>query len=55
MKILLFGVSIVGKTTVGRELARQLGYDFIDLDEEIRRRKGVTNAGFVAQGTIIIG
>lgn len=52
MKILLFGVSNVGKTIAGRELARQLEYDFIDLDEEIRRRKGVTNAEFVAQGTI---
>lgn len=52
MKILLFGVSNVGKTTVGRELARQLGYEFIDLDEEIRRRKGITNSEFVAQGTI---
>src|SRR5215471_7045827 len=28
-----------GKTTVGRRLARKLGWKFIDLDEEIERRE----------------
>jgi shikimate kinase len=30
-----------GKTTVGRFLARRLGMDFLDLDQEIERRCGV--------------
>jgi shikimate kinase len=29
-----------GKSTVGRRLARKLGWKFIDLDEEIERREG---------------
>lgn len=37
MKILLFGVSNVGKSTVGKLLAERLGFDFFDLDEEIKR------------------
>ena len=52
MIIMLFGVSNVGKTTAGRELARLLRYEFKDLDEEVRRRKGVTTEEFVSQGTI---
>src|SRR4028118_209190 len=30
-----------GKTTVGRMLARALGWDFVDLDREISRRSGL--------------
>lgn len=30
----------VGKTTAGVQLARSLGYDFIDMDAEIERREG---------------
>ena len=29
-----------GKTTIGRRLAKKLGWKFIDLDEEIERREG---------------
>src|SRR5215510_2862563 len=29
-----------GKTTVGRRVAKKLGWKFIDLDEEIERREG---------------
>lgn len=47
MKILLFGVSNVGKTTIGKILANKLGYDFFDIDEEIRKTFNVTNEGFV--------
>ena len=31
-----------GKTTVGREVGRRLGWDFVDFDEEIERRLGRT-------------
>ncbi|MFV0341973.1 MAG: shikimate kinase, partial [Anaerocolumna sp.] len=37
MKILLFGVSNVGKSITGELLAHRLGYDFYDLDEEIKK------------------
>lgn len=30
-----------GKTTIGRQLAETLGYDFLDSDQEIQRRTGV--------------
>ncbi len=36
----LVGPSGVGKTTVGRALARRLGLDFVDSDHEIERRCG---------------
>ena len=35
MNILLTGFMGAGKTTVGRKLAKQLGYVFIDTDQEI--------------------
>src|SRR5207302_3634578 len=38
--IFLIGFMGAGKTTVGRELARQLDYDFLDLDELIARQAG---------------
>ena len=34
MRVFLTGVGCVGKTTVGRELARLLGVEFFDLDRE---------------------
>ncbi|MBC8112332.1 MAG: shikimate kinase [Verrucomicrobia bacterium] len=34
-KIYLVGMPGVGKTTIGRQLAKQLNYDFVDLDEQI--------------------
>lgn len=40
MKILLFGISNVGKSTIGKQLSRKLGYDFDDLDEEIKIQYG---------------
>ncbi|MBQ3414783.1 MAG: AAA family ATPase [Clostridia bacterium] len=40
MKILLFGISNVGKSTIGKQLSRKLEYDFDDLDEEIKRQYG---------------
>lgn len=38
----MIGMMGAGKTTVGRLLARQTGKEFIDSDEEIQRRTGVT-------------
>lgn len=37
MKILIFGVSNVGKTTTGEILANKLGYKFYDLDDEVKK------------------
>ena len=42
MKILLFGVSNVGKTTIGELLAERLDFKFYDLDEEVKTRFGMT-------------
>lgn len=35
MKIILVGVSCVGKSTIGKILAEKMGYDFFDFDFEI--------------------
>lgn len=40
--IILIGMMGAGKTTVGKLLAKHLGKTFIDSDEEIQRRTGVT-------------
>lgn len=40
--IFLVGPMGVGKTTVGRQLAKQLNYEFIDSDHEIETRTGAT-------------
>ena len=37
MKILLFGISNVGKTTIGKILSKKMKYKFDDLDDEIKR------------------
>lgn len=42
------GYMASGKTTFGRALAESLGWDFIDLDEEIRRRDGRPVAEIIA-------
>lgn len=44
--IALVGLMGVGKTTVGRRLAKSLGRDFYDSDEEIERASGRTVAGY---------
>lgn len=38
-----------GKTTFGRALAERLGWNFIDLDEEIERREGKTIRQIMAE------
>lgn len=40
--IILIGLMGSGKTTVGKLLAKQLQKSFVDCDEEIQRRTGVT-------------
>ena len=47
MKILLFGVSNVGKSTIGSMLAKQLGFCFYDLDDEVKNEFQVTLEEFV--------
>ena len=47
MKICLFGVSNVGKTTVGKLLAERLDIKFIDLDEEVKNRLKMSLEEFV--------
>jgi 3-dehydroquinate synthase len=41
MKIVLTGFMGTGKTSVGKELARKLGYEFIDTDTLIEQKEGV--------------
>lgn len=38
MKILLFGITNVGKSTIGKILSKELNYDYDDIDDEIKRR-----------------
>jgi len=42
MRIYLTGFMGCGKTTVGRLLAQRLGVPFVDLDQEVERRAGMT-------------
>ena len=44
--IALIGLMGVGKTTVGRRLAKKLGREFYDSDEEIEQASGRTVAGY---------
>lgn len=41
MKIYLIGLPGCGKSTLGKQLARQLNVDFIDLDQEIEKLVGL--------------
>lgn len=45
--IMLFGVSNVGKTVTGEKLAEKLGYPFLDLDEEIKKKFQTTLEKFM--------
>lgn len=52
MTILLFGVSNVGKSTVGELLAHKLNFDFYDLDDEIKKKFNVSLEQFVSTGSL---
>lgn len=61
--LILVGMMGSGKTTMGRALARHLGKAFVDSDEEIQKRTGVTiphifdvegEAGFRQRETAVI-
>ncbi|MFO7816972.1 MAG: shikimate kinase AroL [Thermodesulfobacteriota bacterium] len=45
--IYFIGPRASGKTSVGQELAARIGWDFLDLDEEIVSRAGQSIAGIV--------
>lgn len=47
MKILLFGISNVGKTTIGELLAERLGFKLYDLDAEVKAHFGITLEEFI--------
>ncbi len=48
--IFLIGFRAVGKTTVGKELAVRLGFDFLDTDQIICQRKGASIETIVKEG-----
>jgi shikimate kinase len=48
-RIVLVGFMGAGKTTVGRLLAEQLGWSFVDLDERVEAAAGKTVAAIFAE------
>ena len=52
MNILIFGVSNVGKSTIGALLAERLEYKFFDIDEEIKSKYKTTLTEFTRTGTV---
>lgn len=49
MVITLIGYRGTGKSTVGKELAKRLDWDFVDTDQEIERRAGKTIASIFSE------
>lgn len=47
--VYLIGLRASGKTTVGRDLAQALGWEFMDADLELESAQGLTIAEIVAQ------
>lgn len=50
--VVLTGFMGTGKTTVGRLLARRLGYGFVDTDHVIEQRHGTIESIFATQGEV---
>ena len=50
--VVLVGAMGVGKTTVGRELARRLGRPFLDSDSELEDRHGETGAEIASRAGV---
>ena len=50
MNIVLIGYRGVGKTTIGRQLARRMGLEFVDTDERIVQHAGKTIREIFIQG-----
>ena len=48
-RVVLLGFMAAGKTAVGAELARRLGWAHLDLDHEIERREGRSVARIFAE------
>ena len=48
-RIVILGFMACGKTTVGKELARQLSCGFVDLDSFISSREGRSPAEIITQ------
>ena len=53
VSILLFGISCVGKTTVGKLLSQKLGWRFFDVDDGIVKRCGCPIGEFVENYTCV--
>jgi shikimate kinase len=49
-RVLLVGFMGAGKSTVGRRVAKELGWRFVDFDEEIERDLGCSIAEMFSQG-----
>lgn len=49
MRIFLIGFMGSGKTTLGKQIAKKLNYQFIDQDEYIEEKTGLTIAGYFAK------
>lgn len=49
MRVYLMGFMGAGKTTLGKELARNIGFKFVDLDADIEKAEKSTIAGLFAQ------
>ncbi|RMH81017.1 MAG: shikimate kinase [Acidobacteria bacterium] len=41
-KVFLVGFMCSGKTTVGKSLAKTMGWNFVDVDQEVERSEGMT-------------
>ena len=50
MNLILIGYRGVGKSSVGRELAKRMKWDFVDSDDEIESRAGKSIAAIFADG-----